>query len=654
MNGQKSVTNVKFVTANQQDQRKNRFDIQVLRGFAVLCVVIFHSGLGLMPSGYLGVDVFFVISGFLVGGIIIRRFKSGHLNISGFYARRIRRLIPASHVVFVTCIAAALFLTTASAYELLWQQILGSIAFSTNFILWKQINYFNNAADFEPLLHIWSLAVEEQFYFLFPILLMATPRRFWLVAILLISLISLFSYVYLYKLSPGFAFYLLPTRAWELGIGVLINFFPGSSALARFCRTMSWPAALVLAIVMFTPNHPSTDFYLAIPACLLTATIIAADSAALDKARYLKPMSRIGDISYSLYLVHWPVFSFAHSIYLGAPLPHGVAILLICASFALAFLLYHFVEQPIRHVPASARTIFLALLLSSSAVAIAGFATLEMKRSLASSDALTGVEGLEIAGCTGTAVVFDGRCRQTSQPEILVWGDSFSQHVIPGIDATTARSLAQASKGQCPPFSGFAPVDFDANLRFALGCTSFQHSVIDYVRRTPSIKVVVLSGRYSRFLQTNTDVLIDDGLAPARIVSPTMDEIVKAQKATIDVLRSYGKRVVILAAPPQARFNVGQCWERRRQGLPTSAPKNCSVTPEMRAEWTPALTILMARFGHLAPVIRLDKPLCSSGECIGSFNGQPIYRDGEHLSRAGSLFVGHSLNLGEKVWADAR
>ena len=154
---------------------RRRADIQALRGVAVTAVILFHSGLGIAPSGYLGVDMFFVVSGFLISGIIMRQIGNGRFSFQDFYIRRVRRLLPAAYVVLAITLLMAILLSTASAFSHYWQQFLGTLTFSTNIVLWQQINYFNNGAAFEPLLHMWSLAVEEQYYLILPVALFVLP-----------------------------------------------------------------------------------------------------------------------------------------------------------------------------------------------------------------------------------------------------------------------------------------------------------------------------------------------------------------------------------------------------------------------------------------------------------------------------------------------
>jgi len=642
-------------------ERRVRTDIQVLRGIAVTAVILFHSGLGVMPSGYLGVDMFFVVSGFLIGGIIIREAGERRFSFVDFYIRRIRRLLPAAYTVLLVSLLLAIALLTSSAFERFWPQFAGSLVFSTNIMLWRQINYFNNSAAFEPLLHMWSLAVEEQFYLIFPMALLVLPRRLWPTAIATATVASLAAYGWLYPRSPGVAFYLLPTRAWELGIGVLATFAAAAPRWRRGARLLFPAAVLAIVAVCFAPGNVVGSYWLAVPACLATAIVIIAGHNGSTARVMLAPVARIGDISYSLYLVHWPLFAFAHCVYLTEDLPVWLSAGIIVATVALALALYSFVEEPIRRSAARPALVVTTAIVASILLLSAGAAVLHVKRREAPRIDLTGVTGLALPSCTGDGASIDTRCSQSATPDILIWGDSLSQAITPGIDATTDHPIIEASKGQCAPLLGIAPVDRDATATFARSCIAFNDSVVAYLAKTPSVKVVILTGRYFRLLQDGTRAMIRDANGTS-IGTAGFDPMLAAQVRTTAALRKLGKRVVVIADPPQASFDVGACWERVRTGLPTIVPGAAANVPVCAIAGSGALGLapegrqLMTAFENDAatPVIRLDQMMCSGAICPTAWNGVPLYRDGAHVSRTGSILIGRRLGLGALALSAAR
>jgi peptidoglycan/LPS O-acetylase OafA/YrhL len=647
------------VTAVGPGGRRTRADIQALRGFAVLGVILYHAGLGIAPSGYLGVDVFFVVSGYLISGIVMRQRSERRFRLADFYLRRIRRLIPASHAVLLATTIAAIGLLTATSYARFWSQLIGALSFSTNVALWKQINYFNDSAAFEPLLHMWSLAIEEQYYLILPIALMLVPKRMWLAMFVLVTIASLAGYGWLYPLSPGASFYLLPMRAWEIGLGSIAACLAGREQAPRSAQVLLrrlMPVAVpVLLVVPFVVVPAHLAYLLALPACLATLVVVGADDPRVASTRLLHPFAFVGDRSYALYLVHWPLFAFADTLYLGMPLPAWLAVALIGLGFAIALPLYACIEEPARRMVIGSRRLALLALASTVLLFAVGAGGLALKRADAPAIDLRGVEGLGRPGCDADAASFDGRCATDAAPQLLVWGDSFSQHLIPAIRATTTRPIAQASAGGCPPLLGVAPVDLQTSRALARRCLSFNDSVIAYLARTPGIAVVALSGRYLRYTQPGTRAL-QRGPAGETLAPIGFDALVAAQARTAAVVRALGKRVILISAVPQAGFDVGQCWERRLGGLPSVAvAPDCAIVAanaHPRFVWTARLMDAFARGG--TPVVRLDHAMCGPRGCATAWGGVPLYRDASHMSATGSALVGRRLALGDTLWRAAR
>lgn len=631
-----------------------RADIQALRGFAVLAVIIYHAGLPFASGGFLGVDIFYVVSGFLIGGHVLRTLEEGRFAFGAFYLRRIRRLIPAAYAMLLLTVLAAAALLTADAHARFTAQALGSLFYATNIVLWRQINYFNDQSDSEPLLHMWSLAVEEQFYLLLPLALWLLPRRWRAGGVAAASLVSLVLYLWLYPRSPGAAFYLLPTRAWELGLGVLAAMLAARGLGQNGVRWLALPLVAVMALPVILPPSGVPLHWLAIPVCLGTAALLLA---ALPSPRALALLERIGDASYSLYLVHWPLFAFAHVIWLGATPPLALRIGLVAATFVLGWLSWRWIEQPGRFAPLAPRRVVALYAAATLVLAGAVIAAGALVKARPEPVDLAGVTGLDLPGCNADAARFDGACAQGPSPDLLVWGDSFSQQLIPALLADGERNLAQASKGQCAPLPGLAPVDRDATAAFARDCLAYNASVLAYLRRTPSIKVVVLSGNYARFVQAGTQALRPDGrLAPASLA-----EMIAAQQQTAAAIRSIGKAVVIVTGPVAARFDAGQCRARGLAGMPSVSPApDCAIPAAARAvpmDWQEALFTGFAQQGERGgktPVLRLDRMLCPDPAlCPTVLGGVALYRDAHHLSASGSALAGRRFRLGEAARAAA-
>lgn len=346
-----------------------RTDIQALRGFAILLVVLHHSELiGILHAGYLGVDIFFVVSGYLITGIVVKAIQQGRFSFSGFYCRRAQRLLPAAYVVFLTTtLSSIIFLTRPEMRDYI-RQLLGAVTFTGNIALWMQTGYFESAAELKPLLHVWSLSIEEQYYLLLPAALIITPRRYWQVGVWVVLMGSLALCLAFVLDKPGATFYLLPTRAWELALGSLGRLvLDGRQGL--WLARLFWLALAVLLVIPFFPikaPHPGLN---ALIVGVATLVIILRHHPLLERTFAVRGMARLGDISYSLYLVHWPLLAFAANAWV-SPAPSFVRFVLMCATLGLSYALFRWVERPARRAEITSDRRFLMVGLGASAVIV--------------------------------------------------------------------------------------------------------------------------------------------------------------------------------------------------------------------------------------------------------------------------------------------
>ena len=336
-----------------------RKDIQALRGLAVLLIILHHAMPGSLGAGYLGVDIFFVVSGFLITGVIKNSIEQGDFSFSRFYFRRAKRLLPAAYVTFFVTACLSVFFLDINELNNFSKQLIGAVTLSSNFILWQQSGYFDGSANLKPLLHIWSLSLEEQYYLLLPITLFFFPRRLWFPGTVLLFLASLVWCLILTPLQPTDAFYFIPTRAWELSIGSLATFMVATVKSSQRVRSilsiLFWPSVLTIIVIPIIPlgklypfypgmAHPGID---ALLVCIATTLILLRRYEFSDSNIGLRVLVKVGDFSYSLYLVHWPIFAFLNNAYT-EEIPIGVrggaAVLALC----LGFLLYRYVELPVR------------------------------------------------------------------------------------------------------------------------------------------------------------------------------------------------------------------------------------------------------------------------------------------------------------------
>jgi peptidoglycan/LPS O-acetylase OafA/YrhL len=634
-----------------------RNDIQALRGLAVVLVVLYHAQIGGLESGFLGVDIFFVISGYLITQIVRDGIESGTFTFAKFYFRRAKRLLPSAYVtIFVTVLASQYFLTKTE-YQQFISQVVGSVTYSANITLWRLTDYFGTRAIFKPLLHMWSLSIEEQYYLLLPAALVFTPRRFWTVGAVLVTVVSLGLCLAVVSWRPSMAFYLLPFRAWELAIGSL-----GALAFARWTpgrqfTWLLWPALLTLLIVPISPtlgDHPGAS---AVMVCMATLIVVLCRSDWLNRNPAVRGLGKIGDISYSLYLVHWPLFAYAHNVYLSTDVPLDVRVALLALSFALGYALYRFVEAPIRRAnfQPDRRTIGVALAASLALVAMP-----LLLLAIPSSGVDYAAARRDNSGFGQQCEFRDNftskpECRSADSPRILVWGDSNAMHLVPGILATTNAGVLQATRSVCGPFIGLAPLDERHQRPWAEECLSFNESVLKYLTETPSIEVVVLSSSFGQFFPMPGSVLQKvDGTLTERPASVSL--AIDAMRQTVAKIHAAGKRAVVIAPPPKGKFDIGLCLERRYTGKLTLGPyESCTIAVSDYREFRREVLEFVQRLGREVnvDVIAFDDFLCSAQTCMTAVNDTFIYRDDAHLTHEGSRLIAQHYNLGQHLMTKA-
>ncbi|MEQ8379583.1 acyltransferase family protein [Parvibaculum sp.] len=332
-----------------------RPDIDGIRTLAVVPVVLFHAGIWPFTGGYVGVDVFFVISGYLITGILLADIQSGTFSLTRFYERRIRRIFPALFLVLALCLVASAFILLPSYFEDFSESLFATAIFASNFQFWRESGYFGADAELAPLLHTWSLAVEEQFYVFIPLLLLFACRHSMAMARGLLATIFVVSFalsVYYVREAPSAAFYLTPMRAWELMAGCLlaVGVVPRIER-QRVAQAVSAIGVLLIAIAVFgfdsTTPFPGAAALLPV---LGTAALIHAGethSTLVGRVLSSRLFVFIGLISYSLYLFHWPIFVFYRHL-TGADGDMAVRLLLVLLSGVLAWLSWRYFERPFR------------------------------------------------------------------------------------------------------------------------------------------------------------------------------------------------------------------------------------------------------------------------------------------------------------------
>lgn len=334
-----------------------RREVDGLRAFAVVPVILFHAGFEVFSGGFVGVDVFFVISGYLITTIILAELEQGKFSIINFYERRARRILPALFLVMFACLPFAWLWLLPSDMKDFAHSLVAVPLFVSNILFWRESGYFEAAAELKPLLHMWSLAVEEQYYLIFPLFLMLTWRfgkRSILVLLAIFALASLGVAHWGSTAKPAAAFYLLPTRGWELLTGAFVSFYLSSEIRNKPSRLMQefggviGLGLLLYSVFSFDKSTPFPSLYTLVPTVGAALIILYASRATLvGRMLGLNVFVGVGLISYSAYLWHQPLFAFARHQGL-TEFDHVEFVILVSLSFALAYTSWYYVEKPFR------------------------------------------------------------------------------------------------------------------------------------------------------------------------------------------------------------------------------------------------------------------------------------------------------------------
>lgn len=618
-----------------------------------MSVVLYHARVLALNGGFLGVDVFFVISGFLITSNILKDLENDHFSFRGFYVRRAKRLLPAAYsTLIVTTLAAYAFLTQDEWRDYLFQ-LLGTVTFSANLFLPFQTGYFESAADGKPLLHTWSLSLEEQYYLVIPLLLWITsPRaRGWVLAfIATASLVLCYAFVtahFTYWRLPAidsstFAFYTLPGRAWELLVGSLLAWLSRHKLMPAPAPLVKYVALVILAFCLVQPLdnlHPRGDATLAV---LATAILIAGRGDWLPVNAWTGGLIKVGDWSYSLYLVHWPLFAFAHISHLGT-VPMLVGAMLVPLAILLAYLQFQFVEQRFRY-GWHARPERTIQWLAAASLMVFLFPLPAMLQGKAlgpeRDDTDNYVLGMDKRCGQQDDLIGAAICMTSPEPRFALWGDSYAMHLVPGLLKISGigDSLVQITKASCAPILGLAAIEPPYfRESWAPSCLKFNAEALQYIRNTSSIRYVLLSSPFAAYFRPGELPLYHDG----QTWNGDRSDAIARMRKTIEAIRQAGKQPILITPPPKAGFDIGECWRRRNGGLLTFGHQECTFSiSEYHAYERGIIDAIAEIEAHDGlEVVWLDRAFCRAGRCQTSEGGRALYRDNGHLTAQGAAFI---------------
>ena len=506
---QKIIKSKLTTTTSPSSHHKYRPEIDGLRALAILPVIFFHAGSEIFSGGFVGVDVFFVISGYLITTIILAERETGTFSLLNFYERRVRRILPALFFVMLICLPFAWAWLTPKDLKEFSESLMTVPVFVSNILFLKQSGYFDTSAELRPLLHTWSLAVEEQYYLLFPLFILLTwklgKRRVVFLLLILLTISLAFAHWTSYN-KPEIAFFLLPSRIWELAIGVLIGFyFAGKQEIivtSSVRQVLSWIGVLLIfyAVFVFSKSTPFPGLYALVPT-IGTALIIlfATPDTIAGKILGSRVFVGIGLISYSAYLWHQPLFAFARHKIISEP-TDALLLSLSIFSLVLAYFSWRFIEKPFRNPDFIDRKklVFLAVFFSIFFIGIGLWGTLSEGavgirfNTIQNKVLKTATKSPKRKECHTRGNDYlkpENACKyQTDKTSWAVLGDSHGVELAYGL----SEILKLRDDGVIHfTFSGCKPSLNRISVR--AGCSNWTHEVVEYIENDTTIKNVVLA-----------------------------------------------------------------------------------------------------------------------------------------------------------------
>ena len=641
------------ISAGKTTRFDYRPDIDGLRALAVLSVIFFHLEPSRLKGGFVGVDVFFVISGFLISSQLILALRRGTFSYSGFYVRRIRRIFPALILVFISVLVAGWLLLLPQEYVQLGKHVVASSLFLSNIVLWTEAGYFDIMSSSKPLLHLWSLGVEEQFYIVWPIVLALSWRTGllqlkWLVAGLLASLTVCW---WLSTSNPSAAFFMPWARFWQPMAGAMVAMLiignpprTGSPGLLTHAGSVVG-MVLIIGSILLVDEQSLQPWLRALFPTVGAAMIIAAGPDALLNKHLLsrRVCVLVGLISYPLYLWHWPLFSFLELV--SPPGPTRVyKLLAVLASFVLATATYFFIEKPIRTAPfMRIRWLIIAsvgcLLAGWLTVLTGGFDEERGAWGVRASTVEPNMTTMQTANCVQRHTKLfqpalipsrDFCLGDSLKPaEVLFIGDSHANRVIFGMHAgDMSQAYKNLGRGTCIPFLGYDGKWSDSSS--SLNCQTTMQNIVEYAANSGSQAVVV----HGFFLRAFGGQMKMTGSG----------NLYGQARRTLELLSAAKVNTILVLDVPWLPFEPQTCVAR--PALKQFVRSPCSRSLESWRKQSAEVSSELIRAAHGLEHVRIFDPasvLCDAAECSAVRDNELIYVDSHHLSGKGARIVGAAL-----------
>jgi len=638
-----------------------RADIDGLRAIAVLSVLLFHLDMDAFSGGFVGVDVFFVISGFLITRLILHDFKSGTFSFGRFYVRRARRIFPVLFLTLAATLAAGYLFFSDQHLVRLGGSALSAVFSLSNFYFWGEAGYFDTAASLKPLLHTWSLGIEEQFYLLWPAVLVLLLSRFprWapLVFIVLGGALSLFLSEFFVR-WPSIAFFLLPFRAFEFGLGAILVWAERGRFKNAFLRELCVALGLGLigySVLFFDAETPFPGLAALVP-CVGTSLVIYAGETRFLSRILSNPLAvAMGLISYSLYLVHWPLVVFYKYLGDGA-LDVGARWQIALVSVFLAALMYRFVERPFRYgrhegASWSAPAVGLASALAALVIAVPAAVFWQADWQGARSGVQQAVgfkrisEEVDLSRpCEGLELPYGTECSLFGEGEktLLVWGDShakaFLRALRRGALETRGYQVMLIAHEGCPPIRGVVRADSMSNFENCDQPEDLERVFAQVKALRPELLMLVarwsvyIHGKEEKDRQRPANHFLAETRGEKQGNSKRSEELVR--RHLLSTILEYQRMGAVLVVAPVPTVSAGE--------VPALVSKGIETFPsDEHREYQDKFREILLEVGDATQARALDfsEVFCDAKSCRIGIEGTPLYTDSNHVSPLGSLMV---------------
>lgn len=677
-----------------------RSDIDGLRAVSIFAVLMFHFFPALAKGGFIGVDVFFVISGYLITNIILSELKAGKFSFVSFFIRRVKRIFPALILVLISVLIAGYFLLFDNEFKLLAKHIVANFFFSMNFALYTESGYFDVASDVKPLLHLWSLAVEEQFYLFYPVILLVATRKNIKITSLLLSIIVISFSLNMYFLKyHNMSFYMPFTRAWELLMGGVLVYISNYINSSKFEKTEHKLNNICKKILFFKCTNKENIFrnvlsflglitiiyisiffskiskfpgkYALFPVIGAMFIILAGPQSWINR-KILSSRGFVlgGKISYPLYLWHWPVLSFA-IITSSGNITNAVMILLLLISIVFALATYFLLEKPIKKLRVN-KVIAATCLMFSLVIGTLGWYIFaqdgmrdrKINNMFIKREIMTFNHDLykDLIDCSELSLpsgiknnsLLEFCYSKTKLPEFAILGDS---HVIPFAYGAINNDMNVLfwSAASILPFRHYIDYNNGCNPK-SMQIRSAQNmlNMIDALIKLDSIKYIVLNSRGPMHLEGSGFGIELDGMGDwileekdsNKIVNNKYDVFIEEYSSIIQLIHNAGKKVVFAIDIPELGIDPNSCISRPASFNHSPNIGKCFVSREVHEKRNYNYYKMVAELKSKFPFLIVFDPrdaFCDKDKCYGILNNKLLYSDDDHLNVVGADILGKKL-----------